>query len=516
MTDELKKKKKKLINNCILFFVLLTLGVMIISTIGSVLELKATYTKAAPGIPYIVDPETVTFQNMFSGSELRYIIGNAISNFIIFAPLGLLLISAMGIGIAYKSGLLATIFASVGKFFSRFWLTFILAILCILSTFISDVSYVIMIPLAAIFFLSNGRNPISGMLVAFVSVASGCGVNFLATNLDYSLTPYTVTAGKIIDESFNMGFYGNIFFSIVGSILLAFLIAYITEKIIIPRIPKYKRDEDVIDEIEIGRREKRGLILASIGAIVLILIYVYMLIPGLPSSGILLDSAEPTYLGKLFGANAFFKDSFIYVISFILAIAGLLYGLGARTIKNGEQFTDTLYDSLNNIGSILVLIFFASEFIAVFKETNIGTIVTVWLTNLVQQLSFSSAPLILLFIIIVAIANVFLTSPITKWAILSPVIIPLFMEANITPEFTQAIYRVSESATNILTPLFAAFVIFIGYLEIYNKDEHTLSIRNCYKMLWPYAVGIGLLWIFIIISWYIVGLPIGINAYPTV
>jgi aminobenzoyl-glutamate transport protein len=90
------------------------------------------------------------------------------------------------------------------------------------------------------------------------------------------------------------------------------------------------------------------------------------------------------------------------------------------------------------------------------------------------------------------------------------------MNANMTAQFSQAVFRVSESATNILTPLSAYFIIFVGYLEMYNKNETRISLRDCYKMLWPYAVAIALLWVFILISWYIIGLPIGFGVYPTV
>jgi aminobenzoyl-glutamate transport protein len=90
------------------------------------------------------------------------------------------------------------------------------------------------------------------------------------------------------------------------------------------------------------------------------------------------------------------------------------------------------------------------------------------------------------------------------------------MNANMTPEFAQAVFRVSEGATNIMTPLFAYFIILVGYLEMYNKNETTISLRDCYKMLWPYSVAIALLWIFILITWYIIGLPIGFGIYPTV
>jgi aminobenzoyl-glutamate transport protein len=422
----------------------------------------------------------------------------------------------IGIGVAYKSGFFTIAFTIIGRFFNKFWLTFMFVLIGILSNFAGDVGYVILIPLAAIFYLANSRNPLVGMLATFVAVSAGQGVNFLLSNTEYGLAPYTQMAAKLTDATFTMGSNSNIFFCIVTVFALAFLITYITEKIIIPRIPKYRRDDEIVEEVVIGRKEKRGLVLAIIGSFMLMIIFIYMFIPGLPASGLLLDNTGKTYMDMLFGTNSYFTSSIVYLVSIVLLIAGLLYGLGAKTIRGQEQFSKIIYDSLNNAGSILILIFFASQFIAIFKRSNLGVVVTSWLIDLINNLNFSSIPLILLIFIFVGIANVLFTSSVTKWTILSPIVVPQFMNANMTAQFSQAVFRVSESATNILTPLSAYFIIFVGYLEMYNKNETRISLRDCYKMLWPYAVAIALLWIFILISWYIIGLPIGFGVYPTV
>jgi aminobenzoyl-glutamate transport protein len=323
-------------------------------------------------------------------------------------------------------------------------------------------------------------------------------------------------AAKLTDETYKMGAYSNIFFCIIGVIALTFLITYVTEKIVIPHLSKYKRDEEFVEELVIARKEKRGLLLATIGSFIVLFIFIYMLIPHLPSSGLLLDKTGKTYIDMLFGTDSYFTSSIVYLISIVLLIAGLLYGFGAKTIRGKDEFSKTIYDSLNNVGSILILIFIASQFIAIFKHSNLGTFVAASLIDLIKSLNFTSIPLILLAFIFICVANIFLTSSITKWTIASPIIVPLFMNANMTADFAQAVFRVSESASNIITPLFAYFILFIGYLEMYNKNETSISFRDYYRMLWPYSIAIALLWIFIIVTWYIIGLPIGFGVYPTV
>lgn len=508
-------KKKIFLGNIIVTVMGIIFLVMIISLIGNALGWQATYTRIN-AVTGNIEKSAIAVINLFNDTELRNIIGNAMANFVTFTPLGSFLISLIGVGMAYKSGLLAVIFTIIGRHFSKFWLTFMFALIGILSNSMGDTGYVILIPLAAIFYLVNNRNPLAGMLATFVSISAGQGINFLLSNLEYGLAPYTELTAKLTDDSFILKPHHNIFFCIVAVIALAFLITYITEKIIIPRIPKYRRDEDMIEDIIIGRREKRGLVLATIGFTIILIVFIYMLIPGLPSSGLLLDSAGKTYADMLFGSDSYFSTSIVYLISLVLLITGWLYGLGAKTIKNKEQFSKMIYESFDNIGGMIVLIFFISQLIAIFKRSNIGTVITTNLIELIQTLNFSSAPLILLVFIFISIANLFLTSSITKWTIASPIIVPAFMNANMSAEFAQAVFRISEGATNILTPLTAYFVIFVGYLEIYNKGENRISFRDCYRMLWPYSLAIALLWLFILVTWYIIGLPIGFGVYPTV
>ncbi|MFA5408377.1 MAG: AbgT family transporter [Bacilli bacterium] len=507
--------KKRVFSNIIGSFFLLILAVMIISLIGSTFGWQASYVRIN-SVTGLLDKNIVAISNLFSGEELRYILGNAMVNFVAFAPLGAFLISLIGIGIAYKSGLLGMLFTVMGRHISKFWLTFVFVLLGIISNAASDFGYVVLLPLAAIFYLVNNRNPLIGILATFVGVSAGQGVNVVLSNLEYSLEPYTELAAKLTDDQFILNAYNNFFFCIVAVVALTFLITYITEKIIIPHIPKYRRDEEIIEELVIGRKEKRGFLLAAVGSTILLFIYIYMLIPGLPGSGILLDSTGKTYSAMLFGSDSYFSSSIVYVTSLILMMAGCLYGFGAKTIKGRNQFTKALYESLNSVGSVLVLLFFASQFIAIFKRSNLGIVITSWLTGIIKTLNFTSVPLILLVFLFIGIANIFLTSSVSKWTILSPIVIPLFMGANMTAEFSQAVFRVGESATNILTPLSAYFIIFAGYLEIYNKNDKCISFRDCYKMLWPYGVAIALLWIFILVTWYIIGLPIGFGVYPTV
>ena len=160
--------------------------------------------------------------------------------------------------------------------------------------------------------------------------------------------------------------------------------------------------------------------------------------------------------------------------------------------------------------------FAVSQFIAVYRKSNIGTIITAWLATLLEHLSLNGIPLVIVSVIIIAISNLFLTSTTNKWMIFSPVVVPMFMQANLSPQFAQIVMRVGDSMTKGYTPLLASFVIYIGYLNIYNLDkEKPYTIKKALKTVSPYFLLISLAWILLLIGWYIIGLPIGPNVYPT-
>ena len=93
----------------------------------------------------------------------------------------------------------------------------------------------------------------------------------------------------------------------------------------------------------------------------------------------------------------------------------------------------------------------------------------------------------------------------------------MFMQSNISPQFAQIVMRVADSMTKGYTPLLASFVIFIGYLNVYNLNKQKpYTIRGTLGLITPYFLIISLTWILIVVIWYIIGLPIGPGVVPTI
>jgi len=231
----------------------------------------------------------------------------------------------------------------------------------------------------------------------------------------------------------------------------------------------------------------------------------------------LLDMEENAYVNQLFGENSYFQDGFAYLVSLVFILSGIAYGIGSKTIKNDKEIIENANKKFSNIGSMIILIFVVAQFIAVFRKTNIGLIVAAWLASLLEHMSLSGIPLILVSLLLIAVSNFLLTSPASKWMVFSPIMVPMFMQSNISPQFAQIVLRAGDSMTKGFTPLLASFVIYIGYLNIYNlHKEKPFTIRRSLTMIAPYFLIISLTWILLVIGWYIVGIPIGPGVSPTI
>lgn len=509
---ETKKEKRSWLNNAVMFFMILIILVFILSIIGSVFNWQGTYSKLNV-VTGNVENQLVSVESLFSREGARYIIGNVLTTFMSFTPLVMFLFTMIGVGFAEKTGLFKAIFKTKKKV-KKFWLSFIVALVSIVSTVVGDIGFVFIIPLSAIVFLINNRNPIIGIIASFSAMTAGYGINMIITQMDYNLYSITNLSAKLIDKSYNVGINGNIIFTAVCTVLLSLLIAFITEKYIVKKARKYKIDE-MIEDDELSSDAKKGLKYSILVALLSLLFFVYMLIPfGTPLAGLLLDYSETTFYGRVFSGNSYVIQGLAFMLCVTLILCGWIYGRTAHTLKTKNDFSTYLYDSLNNIGSILVFFFFASQLIALFKKTNIGVVFTIKIIDILEKVEFTGFPLMIAFFILVALVNIFQTSAVLKWSVLAPSIVPMFMRQNISPEFAQAIFRVADSITNTISPFFPYFIVLIGMLQIYNKNEEAIGIKYTYKLLLPYALGIFIFFILLLICTYIINLPIGVGVYP--
>ena len=513
----MKNKIKRTKFHPALVFLVLTLTVMVISSIGGILNLETNYYTVNT-VTGDLESQVVNINNLFNRTGIQYLISNLLSNFMNFAPLGTFILGLMGIGVAYKSGFLNTLNKVIAKIFPRKMLTFLIVLLGVIFSMFYDVGYVILIPMAAILFRDLGRHPSAGICAAFAGITFGSGANIVTNSLDSSLLPYTKSATTILDATYKVKTNGNLIFMMVSTLLVAYIGTLITERVIIPKLGKYNFEEEEIEnrKQEPTKTEMKGLIIAILSVVAILLPIIYCITPGLPFSGLLLYLKDSNYVNQLFGANSYFYKGSVFIFSFLLMLAGLVYGLRVKTFKNNRDFVDGMNYYLKDLSSLLVLIFFAAQFCLIFKQTNLGIFVVASLTNWVGNLQLTGIVLVLITFFLTLISTFLVPVASTKWAILAPIIVPMFMQSSLTPEFAQAVFRAADSSVKGITPLFTYFVILIGFLQIYNKKKNDpVTISRAISLMTPYTVAFTVLWLAIVIVFYTLGIPIGIATKVT-
>lgn len=465
--------------------------VILLSWVVSLFDLSVVH----PGTGQTIQPF-----NLLSREGLDMILSKMVTNFTGFAPLGTVLVALLGIGIAEGSGLIGAVLRKVVLSSPKKLLTFVIVFSGVLSNTASEVGYVLLVPLAAVIFLAAGRHPLAGLAAAFAGVSGGYSANLLLGTIDPLLAGLSTEAARIIDKEYLVNPACNIYFMIVSTFVIAALGTWVTEKIVIPRLGAYTGDEKPEEIRGLTPEESRGMKFA----LVAILAFTALVLWGLiPEDGVLRDANTGEIL------KSPFMSGIVALIFLSAGIAGIAYGVGAKTFKNDEDVMRGMSKSMETLGSYIVLVFFAAQFVAYFNWTNLGLIVAVKGAEALQALNLGAIPLMLSFVLVAAFLNLIMGSASAKWAIMAPVFIPMFMLLGYSPEFTQVAYRVGDSVTNIISPMMSYFALIIAFVKRYDKKA---GIGTVISAMLPYSVVFLIGWSIMLIIWILLELPIGPGA----
>lgn len=472
-------------------FASLALLVILLSWVASMIGLSVNH----PTTNELIEPE-----NLLSKEGIGRILKNLISNYTNFAPLGTVLVAMLGIGIAEGSGLIGTALRLLVISAPQKLMTFVLVLSGILSNTASEVGYVLLVPLAAIIFLAIGRHPIAGIAAAFAGVSGGYSANLLLGTIDPLLAGLSQEAAHIIDPNYLVNPACNYYFMAASVPMIALAGTWVTEKIVIPRLGKYEGDEKPEELNKLNALEKRGL--------------KYALFAGLALASVLLAGIVPED-GILRGEDGDilhspFMSGIVAIIFITAATMGIAYGIGAKTLASDSDVIKGMSKSMESLGAYMVLVFFASQFVAFFNWTQLGKIFAVEGAMLLEASGLGAIPLMILFIFLISGVNLLMGSASAKWALLAPVFIPMFMLIGYSPEFIQTAYRIGDSATNIISPMMSYFALIVVFFQKY--DTKKTGIGTLVATMLPYTIVFLICWILLLVVWIIFGLPVGPDA----
>lgn len=478
----------KLPNPAVLF-ALMAVGVVVLSWVAATMGLKA------------IDPATNTAilpANLVSIQGLNFILTKTVTNFTSFAPLGMVLVALMGLGVAEHSGFITTAVRKLVMSTPKRFVTASLFLAAILMHTASDAGYVVLIPLGGVIFLAVGRNPIAGLAAAFAGVSGGFCANFLLGSGDAMLAAISQEAARILPSfaHYEVSPTCNYFFMAVSGIMVITIGTLVNDKLVEPRLGKYLGEEKPQELGALTKEESRGL---RWGLIALAIIAALCLWGLLPADGFLRDAKGGILHSPLL-------KGIVTLIFLAGAASGIAYGYGAGTFKSTNDIIKSMGKSMSTLGSYIVLVFFAAQFVALFKESNLGTIIAILGADFLRDIGLKSIPLLVGLIALTAVINLFIGSASAKWALMAPVFVPMFMLLGYTPEATQAAYRIGDSVTNIISPLFPYAPLLIAYFGKYDKKA---GLGTIIAAMLPYSIVFGIFWTALFIAWLYLGLPFG-------
>lgn len=490
----IEKVGNKLPNPALLFG-LFALGTLAVSAVVSWAGLTSVHPVTGSQIVPV---------NLLSVHGLEFILLKTVSNFTGFAPLGIVLVAMLGLGIAEESGLIGSCVRLFVLNVPKALLTMSIVFCGIMSNLASDVGYVILIPLAGAIFLAAGRHPIAGMAAAFAGVSGGYSANLLVGPTDAILATFSQEAARILQPEALVSPLANYYFMCVSTVLLTLIGTWVTHKWVEPELGAYKGDETSSHLDPLTPAEKSGLRASLWTALPIALFFTWALLPPgcLPGAGFLRDGD-----GQLLHSSVI--RGIITVIFVFAAAMGIAYGRKAGTVKTQNDVIKAMNKSIAHMAPYIVLVFFAAQFVAYFKESNLGLIVAVEGATFLQRMELGAIPLLLGFVLLTAFINLFMGSASAKWAIMAPVFVPMFMLLGYTPEVTQVAFRIGDSVTNIISPMMSFMALIIAFFLKYDKKA---GIGTIAATMLPYSAAFLIFWSLLIAGWIWLGLPLGPDA----
>ena len=485
-------------------FVLLSIITVILSYILSNLGIVEQYETIKDGVSEVVK---VTPVNLLTKESMANFLKNIVSNFTGFAPLGVVLVSMLGIGVAEGTGLIDALIKKLVLITPKKLITIVVVFLGVLSNVASDAGYVVLVPLGAIIFKSFGLNPIAGIAAAFAGVSGGFSANLFIGTLDPLLSGFSQSAANIIDSSYVVNPTSNYYFMVVSTFLITIVGTLVTEYIVTPRLNRKSNPDNLVEKVEdenllkLTKKERRGIVWAGIS----LLVYIIIICIGLLPNGILRNPET----GSIISGSPFI-DGIVVIFSLGFLIPGIFYGIASGKVRKDSDIVRSMGNSMSTMGGYIVLAFFSAQFIKLFEQSKIATIIAVKGADFLERIGFIGIPLIIGFVILVAFINLFIGSASAKWAIIAPVFVPLFMRLGYSPEFTQLIYRIGDSTSNIVTPLLPYFPIIVTLIKKYDSKS---GIGTLISLMLPYAIAFLVSWVLLLILWMFLKLPIGPGAF---
>ena len=541
-------------------------GNVVLTPAGTPVKVKQQDERGQPVRELVAVGRPIEPRSLLTSDGIYWMLSSMLRNFTGLPALGLIFVAMLGIGLAEKFGFFSAMMRSLAFITPAKLLTPMIVLLGANSSVASDAGYIILPPLAAALYLAVGRHPIAGLAAAFAGVAGGFGGGFFPTGGDGALTGFAQDAARVIDPNYTMDILHNYSFKVGSAIVVMFAGWAVTDWIVEPRLKRQQAeapltgDTSAVTEMALLPVEKSALLIAAATMLSVLAVFVALvMIPGAPLHGtgvprlandrvvatqpilVVRGSAEVAAIPterRLWAPEPRLDDSgkaipvelaiasngrpslsespgdrwshvIVPLIFLLFLLPGMAYGIRTGKLRTQADFIEGIYHGIRSIVPVLAISFFMGQFVAYFAYTGLDRMLAYAGGSLLVTADLPVPLLLVLFILVVVFGDFALSGMLSKFGVMAPIFIPMFMMVGISPELTTAAYRIGDSVVNIITPLNSYLLIILLVLQKYKKGA---GLGSLISLMLPYSVVFFLIWTGFLLAWYATGMPLGPNA----
>jgi len=455
----------------------------------------------------VVDPRSgqpVVVKSLLAPRELVQSLTGLVKTFTGFHPLGVVLVTLLGVGVAEHAGLVRAFVRWLVERTPARLLTPALILVAIVSHSAADAGFVLVVPIGGIVFRAAGRHPLAGIAAAFAGVSGGFSANFVPSGLDVLLQGFTQSSAQLLSPGRIVNPLCNWYFMSASCLIVVLLGWWITDRFVEPRLRAVAVDGEEADAhaaAPLEPRERRALAAAAVTAILFGALVAALTVPA--------NAPLRAPDGSLSSFDAPLMQAIVPLIFLFFLATGLAYGGWAGTIKTHRDAIAGAAKSMSEMGYYLVLAFLAALFIEAFGRSNVGVLCALEGAIGLRALGLPPAITVVGIVFVSALLDLFIGSASAKWALLAPVLVPLLMAVGFSPELVQAAYRIGDSTSNIISPLMPYFPLVVLYARRYVKSA---GVGTLVATMLPYSVAFILTWTALLLLWWAAGWPLGVGG----
>ncbi|MDY5785652.1 AbgT family transporter [Corynebacterium sp.] len=464
--------------------------------------------------------EDLTIRGLFTGEGLTWLTTTMGQNYIGFPPLVTVLPILLATGVAERTGMLSALIRKLFGSAKKWILPYAVGVVGVTASIMADAAFVVVPPLAAMVFKAAGRHPVAGLLGGFAAVGAGYSTALFPTSLDALFAGITNAVMETLPglATTEVNPVSNYYFNVASAIVLGLLAGFITDRVLEPRMVRQNvpTEESLEGEDAAARgdrdaegnelsptltkQENRGLVMSLVAGLILSVVFLWaFLIPDSPWR-----NEEGAFLPQ-----SPLLQSIVFIVFAYFMVLGIAYGVYVGTVKKVADVVEMMGQAIKDMLSFLVLAFILGQFVALFAWTGIGTYTAVKGAAFLESVGLTGFGAILAFIVLASLLNLLIISGSAMWTLMAAVFVPMFALIGFEPAFTQAAFRVGDSATQVITPLNPYMIVILGLLRRYEPQA---GLGTLMSRLVPFVIPFWLAWAGLLAIWYFADLPLGPGA----